>query len=141
MKFKGKIAVWYWIVVIIVNGMVFFQFDYLKGREIELAIYIIIADFVLLPPLVRNYVVLTKDTLKICFGFGTDEIKIKDIVEIREKHTPAGATSFDRLVIKTKEKDFSCSPKDKEEFLKEVKNTRRKIIITRKVKKEKGKKK
>ena len=124
MKFKGKIAVWYWIVVIIVNEMVFFQFDYLKGREIELAIYIIIADFVLLPPLVRNYVVLTKDTLKICFGFGTDEIKIKDIVEIREKHTLAGATSFDRLVIKTKEKDFSCSPKDKEGFLKEVKNSR-----------------
>lgn len=139
MKFKGKIAIWYWIIVIVVNGMYFFDFDYLKGREIELAIYILIADFVFLPPLIRNYVILTKHTLTICFGFGKDEIKIRDIEEIKEKHSPAGATSFDRLVIKTKEKDFSCSLKDKEEFLKEVKNIRRKIIITRKVKKDKKK--
>ncbi len=139
MKFKGKIAIWYWIILIIVNGMSFCNFDYLKGREVEVAIYIIIADFVLLPPAFRNYVMLTKNTLTICFGFGKDEIKIKDIVEVKEKRGPAAMTSFDRLVIKTKDKDFSCSVKEKEEFLREVKNTRRKIIITRKVKKEKKK--
>lgn len=136
MRFKGKIAVWYWILLIIANGMCLFNFDYFQGRTAEIAIYVIIADFVLLPPVFRNYVILKKDTLTICFGFGKDEIKIKDIIEIREKHSPAGATSFDRLVIKTKEKDFSCSVKEKEEFLREVKNIRRKIIITRKAKKD-----
>ncbi len=138
MKFKGKIAAWYWIVLIIVNCMCFFNFDYLKGREMEVAVYIIIADFVLLPPAIRNYVMLTKNTLTIYFGFGKDEIKIKDIVEIKEKRGPAAATSFDRLVIATKEKDFAFTVKNKEEFLKEVKNIRRKIIITRKAKKEKS---
>lgn len=138
MRFKGKIAAWYWILLIIANGMCLFNFDYLKGREMELAIYIIVADFVLLPPVIRNYVVLTNHTLTICFGFGKDEIKIKDIVEIEEKHGPTGATSFDRLVAKTKEKDFSFSVKEKEKFLKEVKNIRRKMIITRKTKKEKS---
>lgn len=141
MKFKGKIAVWYWVIVLIVNGMCFFQFDYLKGREAELAIYIIIADFVLLPPIVRNYVMLTKSKLTICFGFGKDEIKISDIVEIVEKRSPAGTTSFDRLVVKTKDKDYTFSVKEKEKFLQEVKMTRRKIIITRKGKKEKNKNK
>ena len=138
MKFKGKIAAWYWILLIIANGMCLFNFDYLKGREMELAIYIIVADFVLLPPVIRNYVVLTSNTLTICFGFGKDEIKIKDIVEIKEKHGPAGSTSFDRLVAKTKERDFSFTVKEKEKFLKEVKNIRRKMIITRKPKKEKS---
>ena len=81
---------------------------------------------------------LTQNTLTIYFGFGKDEIKIKDIVEIKEKRGPAAATSFDRLVIATKEKDFAFTVKNKEEFLKEVKNIRRKIIITRKAKKEKS---
>lgn len=142
MKFKGKIAAWYWGLVIIVNGMAFFDFDYLKGRETELAVYILIADFVFLPPIFRNYILLTKDTLTVCFGFGKDEMKIRDIVEVRETRNPisAGAASMDRIVIKDKQKEIICAVKKKEDFYKELKKCRRKIAIKRREKKKKVKK-
>ena len=142
MKFKGKVAAWYWALLLIANGMAFLNLDYLKGRETELAIYIIIADFVLLPPVIRNYVFLTKDTLTVCLGFGKDEIKIRDIVEVRETRNPiaAGAASMDRIVIKDKQKEIMCAVKEKEEFYEELKRRRRKIVIIRREKKKKDKK-
>ncbi len=142
MKFKGKVAAWYWALLLIANGMAFLNLDYLKGRETELAIYIIIADFVLLPPVIQNYVFLTKDTLTVCFGFGKDEIKIRDIVEVRETRNPiaAGAASMDRIVIKDKQKEIMCAVKEKEEFYEELKRRRRKIVIIRREKKKKDKK-
>lgn len=137
MKFKGKIAVWYWALVIIANGMPFVNLEYLKGRETELIIYVLIADFVFLPPIFRNYVRMTKDTLTVCFGFGKDEIKIRDIVEVRETRNPiaAGAASMDRIAIKDKQKELIFAVKKKEEFYQELKKRRRKIVIVRREKK------
>lgn len=139
MKFKGKTAVWYWGILLIVNGMYFFPFDYLKGRETELLIYVLIADFVLLPPIVRNYLFLTKDTLTIYFGFGKDEIKVREILEVKETRNPiaAGATSMDRIVIRTRQKEMICAIRNKQAFYKELRKYNRRVSITERTKKKK----
>ena len=80
---------------------------------------------------------MTKDTLTVCFGFGKDEIKIRDIVEVRETRNPiaAGAASMDRIAIKDKQKELIFAVKKKEEFYQELKKRRRKIVIVRREKK------
>lgn len=139
MKYKGKIAPWYWAVLIIVNGMAFCPDVFGESRTTAILIYIIIADFVLLPPVLRNYVRLEKDELKVCFGFGTDTFKVKDIIEIYPTHNLMAA-SLDGIVIKSKtDASATCAVKKKEELFQELKKKNRKIKIQEDPKKKKKK--
>ena len=144
MKFKGKIAPWYWILLIMANGMVFYFNAIGESRVAEMTIYALIADFVLLPPVIRNYVLLEKNEITVAFGFGKDTVKVRDIREISSTRNPlaTSAASFDRIVIKTKEREIMCSVKKKEELLKELKKQNKRIKITEdeKNKKKNGKK-
>lgn len=139
MKYKGKIAPWYWAVLIIVNGMAFCPDIFGEGRTTAILIYVIIADFVLLPPVLRNYVRLEKDELIVCFGFGKDTFKVREIAEICPTHNPMAA-SLDGIVIKSKTgESATCAVKKKEELFQELKKKNRKIKIKEDAKKKKKK--
>lgn len=139
MKYKGKIAPWYWAILIIVNGMAFCPDIFGESRTTAILIYIIIADFVLLPPVLRNYVRLEKDELIVCFGFGKDTFKVREIAEIYPTHNPMAA-SLDGIVIKSKSgESATCTVKKKEELFQELKKKNRKIKIQEDTKKKKKK--
>lgn len=139
MKFKGKIAPWYWIILIMVNGMVFYFNMIGESRATEIMIYAIIADFVLLPPIIRNYVLLENNEITVAFGFGKDTVKVREITEIYPTRNPlaTSAASFDRIVIKTKEREIMCAVKKKEELQKELKKQNKRIKITENAKNKK----
>lgn len=129
-KYKGKIAPWYWAILIISNGMLLYFSAIGEERLPEMIIYALIADFVLLPPVFRNYVLLENNEVTVAFGFGKDTFLLRDITEIYPTRNPlAAAASLDRIVIKTKNSEFTCAVKKKEELLSELKKRNKKISI------------
>lgn len=137
MKFKGKIAPWYWAILVIVNGMSVYFNAIGEGRAQEILIYVLIADFVLLPPVFRNYVLLEKGEVTVAFGFGKDTVKTREILEVYPSRNPlaASAASLDRIVIKTKNSEIMCAVKKKEEFLAELKKRNKRIKFQENAKK------
>lgn len=144
MKFKGKIAPWYWAILIIVNGMAVYFNAIGESHAQEILIYVLIADFVLLPPVLRNYVLLENGEVTVAFGFGKDTVKTREILEAYPSRKPlsASAASLDRIVLKTKNGEIMCAVKKKEEFLAELKKQNKRMKIkenakkTQKIKKE-----
>lgn len=126
MIIKGKIAVWFWLLLIGVNiAMVygFFTEDLTGGDTIVLLFTFFVCNIIFIPMVIKNYVEIDGDKLIFVLGFCKDSMKIGDITEVYRTHNPiaAGALSLDRVVIKGKRQEWMISVCDKEKLFHELK--------------------
>ena len=131
MKFQGKTAIWFYALVIF--GNIVFLYEFIFDQE-ELAAMIfgaVIFNLVCIPMIARNYVIVTDDSVMVCFGPLKDSIMIRDIVEVRTTHDIIATTaaSLDRISIKGKHSGLMCAVKDKSGFFMELKKRNPEIVI------------
>lgn len=131
MKFKGKVDVWFWIIMLF--GEVLLLSSLLTpegGRMIGLTV-LVFYNIIFLPLVLRNYVEVSEDKVTIVFGFGKDSILLSDIVEVYRTHNPisSSAASLDRIVIKGKRGEIMCAVRDKESFFSCLKEKNPEITI------------
>lgn len=134
MRIKGKIAVWFWLILIGGNISVFYGFfeeELSRGDAGGLWFTLFLLNIICLPLVIRNYVEIDGDKLTLVLGFGRDSIKIEDITEVYRTHNPiaAGALSLDRVVIKGKRQEMMISVCDKEQLFHELKRRNPRIQI------------
>lgn len=123
--FKGKIAVWMWGILIVINaGMIVsgITSDRMSDR---LPVFGILAaiDLFMVPMYFRNYVILKKEELVIVFGIIKKRIAYENITVLQETHNPLSslAMSLDRIYIYTiSGDDVMISVKKKKELIREV---------------------
>ena len=123
MKFKGKVAAWFWLIIIAVNAVCKYELLFDPDNVPILLFSLALCDIIFIPIVVRNYVVIEEENLKLFFGFGKDSMRIADIVEIKGSYCPisSSAASLDRLFIKGKRQEMVISVKDKTALVAELK--------------------
>ena len=129
--FKGKIAWWYWLIVIGTNALLLYELLFSGDSIVLLLGVLIFCNVIYLPMLIRNYVVIEEENLKLFFGFGKDSMRIADIVEIKGSYCPisSSAASLDRLVIKGKRQEMVIALKDKAGFVREMQKRNYRIQV------------
>jgi len=122
MKFKGKVAIWYWAICIWAEGSMVYSFFVNQEARIFLGISIVFMSFLMLPMLFRNYVLIEDSQIRVVFGFLKDSMEISEIREIYRTHNPLASTaaSLDRLVIKGRRQEIMCAVCDKEALFQEL---------------------
>lgn len=122
MKIKGKAAAWFWIIML--GGNVSYLVAMIMERDWSFmaVLGIFIFDIIFVPMAVRNYVVLEEEELVLAFGFFTDSIEYRDIIEVYETHNPISSTaaSLDRIVIRGRRQEIVCAVKDKKRLYEEL---------------------
>lgn len=131
MKFKGKVAWWFWAIVVGGNVLAVYELIFSRDNIAALLLGIVTLDVVFLPIVLRNYVMVEENLVTICFGLGKDYIKISDIVEVYQTHNPiaSSAASLDRIVIKGRRSEMMCSVREKERLFEELKKRNPEIIF------------
>lgn len=131
MKFKGKIAVWFWALEILANAMILYDLIFKRDNIIALVIGGVILNLVFIPIIVRNYVLLNDEAITLYFGFGKESIKVNEILEVYQTHNPiaSSAASLDRIVIKGRRSEIMCSVKDKTKLIEEIKKINQQIVF------------
>ena len=131
MKFKGKIAVWFWALEILANAMILYDLIFKRDNIIALVIGGVILNLVFIPIIVRNYVLLNDESITLYFGFGKESIKVNEILEVYQTHKPiaSSAASLDRIVIKGRRSEIMCSVKDKTKLIEEIKKINQHIVF------------
>ena len=124
MKFKGKIGIWFW--VILIAGNVLCLAGMFEPDEVHPAVMFGIAAFynlIFLPMVIRNYVLLDGEVLTVYFGFSKDSIPIADIREVYRTFDPiaSSAASLDRIVIKNRHRQLMCSVRERGKLFEELK--------------------
>ncbi len=118
MKFKGKVDLWIWIVLMFGEVLILLALFSPEGGWIIGLVTAFFYNILILPFLIRNYVEVTDEKLTLVFGFSKESIVISEIVEVYRTHNPisSSAASLDRIVIKGKYKSILCALKEREEF-------------------------
>ena len=123
MKFQGKTAIWFWLLII--AGNVVFLHEILLGKDSVGALIMgaVIFNLVFIPITARNYVIISETSVTVCFGFLKDSIMLSDITEVRRTHDVIASTaaSLDRISIKGRRSELMCAVKDKKGFFEELK--------------------
>lgn len=136
MIIKGKIAVWFWMLLAGVNIALIYGFftEGLTGREGMVVLFAFVCfNLIFIPMVIKNYVEIDGDKLIFVLGFCRDSMKIGDIMEVYRTHNPiaAGALSLDRVVIKGKRQEWMISVCDKEKLFHELKRRNPAIQVRR----------
>ena len=101
MIFKGKIGIWFWLLLIGVNIAMVYEGIHgeIKGREI-LALFFafFLTNIICIPMVIRNYVQIDGEKLIFALGFCKDYMKIER--ELCEKNH-IEVISIQELVYKT----------------------------------------
>lgn len=131
MKFKGKIAIWWYAFIALLNAVCFwiiFTKTTFWGIVGGVATCIVF-NVLFIPTLFNNYVELKSTELHITFGLSNQAIPYKDIRLVAKSHNPmvSCAASLDRLYIAHATGNTMISIQDKEKFMKELKLYNRKI--------------
>lgn len=128
MKFQGKISIWFWTLAIAINIVFVFSLIDMLSDDIDVAglvamfIALFISDIIIVPILIRNYVLIKDNELIIVFGISKDSFVISDIYAMYETHNPLASTaaSLDRIVLKSHSHETMISVKDKKKFFIEM---------------------
>lgn len=136
MIIKGKIAAWFWLLLIGVNIALiygFFTEDLTGGDVIGFLFTFFVFNIICIPMVIKNYVEIDGEKLIFILGFYKDSMKIEDITEVYRTCNPiaAGALSLDRVVIKGKRQEWMISVCDKEKLFYELKRINPVIQIRR----------
>ncbi|WP_066495071.1 PH domain-containing protein [Abyssisolibacter fermentans] len=128
MKYKGKIGLWWFVLIILFNIFIGYitYITYVSGSStwvliLNIAIALITNIFII-PFTINNYVTLELDKLIIHFGFFKTHIAYSDILSLEETKSPiaGSALSFDRIMITTKQSKAIISIKNKKQFIEEI---------------------
>ncbi|MDY2613331.1 MAG: PH domain-containing protein [Lachnospiraceae bacterium] len=105
MTFKGKIDIWWYVVVALLNGVTLgitlnVGFTTVWGYLILL----VLVDLYSIPVLFRNEVIVDKKQVVIHFGLLTKTLPTQEITSIRKmkNYSASFAASFDRVGIESK---------------------------------------
>lgn len=137
MKFKGKIAIWFYAVFLLSalftlsTAVKAFMDGNMTAMFLDLTVFIVLA-LLCVPILLNNYVELKNDLLFIRFGFIRLEIPYQEIVSLTKTNNPLSslAASFDRIEIKRSKKgSVMIAIEDKEQFLSEMQKLSPNIAI------------
>lgn len=124
-RFKGKIAIWFWIIIILCNIVCIYAcYDKESNGELVIGIIsLIICNLIFLPMVIRNYVEIQEDKLIIAFGFSKETVDITEITEMYESNNPLASTaaSLDRIIIKVGKRMLMCSVIEKKELFETIK--------------------
>ena len=122
MKFKGKIAVWFWLILLAGNLVMAYELVATNDVSAEIAAALVVFNAIFIPIVVRNYVVVDGDRMAIYFGIMKDSIEISEIMEIRRTCNPISATaaSLDRIEIKGRRQEMICAVRDRERLIEEL---------------------
>lgn len=136
MRFKGKVAVWFWGVIILTNAMFLYDLIFFRDSLAALLVGIVGCNLIFLPLVIRNYVEITEESVKLVFGIFKDSIRISDIREVYQTHNviASSAASLDRIVIKGTRNEIMCAVKDKKGFYEELQKRNPQIIFRSKKK-------
>lgn len=131
MKFQGKIAVWFWAIIIVANGMLIYDIIFSGDNLAAGLVGGVIFNVVFLSMVIRNYVFVSEDVVKVYFGILKDSVQIRDIVEVYATHNPiaSSAASLDRIVIKGRRNELMCSVREKEKLFEELKKRNAEILF------------
>ena len=132
MKFKGKMASWWYVVTALINGISIGTLIYYGGYgpyRLYIPIFVVL-DLYLIPVYFQNYVLLEKDIITVQFGLLKKQILVKDIMTIQTSHSMSSSfsASFDRLAIQPKNKTtIYISVIEKKEFINALLKINKKI--------------
>lgn len=132
MRFQGKIAQWWYVILVFFNAITI-AFYLRSGISGTTAMYIpllIIVDLFMIPVLFKNYVTIDKEHVTVYFGVITKKIPTKEITRVKQDNAlkASFSASFDRIAIESRTMDLVyVSVLDKQGFLKELLNVNRKI--------------
>lgn len=132
MKFKGKIAQWWYVVTVFFNAITIALFITTKmsGNAMMFIPLWLILDLYFIPVIFRNYVTVDKKNIVVQFGLLRKTIPTQDIVAVRESNNVRSSfgASFDRIGIESKSiTTVYISVEDKKGFLHELQKVNRKI--------------
>lgn len=137
MRFKGKIAKWFYSIMIIVAVILIpvIVLAVIDGEAFVLAVVLSIFVFIeafFISIIFRNFVELKSDSLLIVFGVVRVSILYSDMKEIRTTRdfSSSLAASFDRIRIQYKNgKTVMISLQNKQQFYKEIQKKKSNLII------------
>ncbi len=132
MKFKGKIAQWWYVVIVFFNVITIALFVTSKGsgQSLMFVPLWVILDLYLIPVLFRNYVTVDKKHVVVYFGLLRKTISTQDIVAVKMTNNVRSSfsASFDRIGIDSRtQTTVLIAVEDKQGFLKELQKMNRKI--------------
>lgn len=134
MKFKGKVAVWWYLIIAALNVVLAWMIVK-YGLEYISYFYILPAgllDLYLIPVCFANYVEIDKKKLFIRFGFSKEEVFVEDITAMHraDRFTLSFCASSDVVLLACKnKKNIVVSLKDNKAFMEELQKLNKKIKV------------
>ena len=101
MRFKGKVVMWFWIAMIIGDGILISAI-LSEPDSIACLVGLIVYNMAFLPFVLRNYVDVSDEHVTIVFGFIKQSISLSELTEVRRTKNPISSTaaSLDRIILK-----------------------------------------
>ena len=134
MKFRGKVAVWWYLIIVILNvALIGMIVKY--GLHYISYFYILPAgllDLYLIPVCFANYVELDKKKIFIRFGFSRGEVLVEDITAMHraDRFTLSFCASADVVLLACRnKKNVVVSLKDNKAFMDELQKLNKKIKV------------
>ena len=134
MKFRGKVAVWWYLIIVILNvALIGMIVKY--GLHYISYFYILPAgllDLYLIPVCFANYVELDKKKIFIRFGFSMEEVLVEDITAMHraDRFTLSFCASADVVLLACRnKKNVVVSLKDNKAFMDELQKLNKKIKV------------
>ena len=134
MRFKGKVAVWWYLIIVALNVVLAWMIVK-YGLEYISYFYILPAgllDLYLIPVCFANYVEIDKKKLFIRFGFSKEEVFVEDITAMHraDRFTLSFCASSDVVLLACKnKKNIVVSLKDNKAFMEELQKLNKKIKV------------
>ena len=134
MRFKGKVAVWWYLIIAALNVVLAWMIVK-YGLEYISYFYILPAgllDLYLIPVCFANYVEIDKKKLFIRFGFSKEEVFVEDITAMHraDRFTLSFCASSDVVLLACKnKKNIVVSLKDNKAFMEELQKLNKKIKV------------
>ena len=118
MRFKGKVDLWFWIAMIIGDGILISAI-LSEPDSIACLVGLIVYNMAFLPFVLRNYVDVSDEHVTIVFGFIKQSISLSELTEVRRTKNQISSTaaSLDRIILKGNHKSMMCAVRDRDDFL------------------------
>lgn len=132
MKFKGKIAPWWYIVTVLFNIIIIWLFVSTKmGVSAQMMIPLWITfNLYFVPVFFCNYVTIDKQNVVIKFGLLKKTLPTQEIISVKAARVASASfsASFDRLELEPRRmQNVYISVVDKKAFLQEIQRINRKV--------------
>lgn len=134
MRFKGKVAVWWYLIIVVLNAA-------LIGMVVKYGLHYVsyfyilpagLLDLYLIPVCFANYVQIEKKKIFVRFGLSREEIFAEDITAMHraDRFILSFCASTDVVFLKCgNRKDIAVSLKDNQAFMNEIRKVNKKIKV------------